>query len=411
MDHQPDARGQNALVRALSELGLKILMSNKVHSRWEAAANCRLALLSVTVIWFCAAYSHAQAPFGSSPIHRLPPIETGNVLDGELRGDPPEARIGSRLGNDPLPPTGSDMDIFRAEPLYDNRTIPPFEPGLANRLGGKADIVILPKLSKHKQGFFQKFDLMSTYIDGGRVGDMGITELETYLTVALPFPTTKQPLLITPGFETRFFEGPLAPDVPSRVYSSYVQFMWLPKIGKRWMGIFGIEPGWYGDYQTSHADYLRILGRALVRYEFIVDRLQLVAGFLYLDRDDIKVLPAGGVIWMPNDDWEFEFLYPKPKIAYRLRPAMSGGRAIEWWVYTGAEFGGDTWTIQRLSGATDKLTLFDIRTYLGIERRLDGGSSLRLEAGLVFARYLKYLSTPGQVNFPATIMLRGGLTY
>lgn len=353
----------------------------------------------------------AQDSYVPGQLHRLPPIDSVNILDGELRDGRSPLRVGMRPNNDPLPPTGSDLDIFRPEPLFSNRIIPPPDPSFADQFEGTADVVILPKLSKHKQGFFQKLDLTATYIDGGRVGDYGITELETFVTVGLPFPTTDHPLLITPGFETRFIDGPIAPDVPGTLYSSYLQFMWLPKLGERWLGIFGIEPGWYGDYETARADYFRLLGRALVRYEFIPDRLQLVLGVLYLDRDDIKILPAGGVIWMPTDDWEFELLYPKPKIAYRLRPATAGGRAVEWWTYWGAEFGGDSWIVQRQSGALDKLTLFDIRTYLGIERRTDGGSSLRFEAGWVFARELEYFSTPGEIDFPASFMLRAGVTY
>jgi hypothetical protein len=386
-------------------------MSNDVNRRLIAAHSRCFATLCAIILAVSQVPSLAQDPFSASPISRLPPLDSVNVLDGELRDRRPETRVGSRLSNDPLPPTGSDFNIFRPEPLYNNRIVPPLDPEFAGQFGAKAEVVILPKLSKHKQGFFQKFDLTTTYIDGGRVNDMGITELETFVTVALPFPTVEQPLLITPAFETRFFDGPLSPDVPGTVYSSYLQFMWLPKVGKRWMGIFGIEPGWYGDYKAKDADYFRLLGRALVRYEFIPDRLQLVAGLLYLDREDINYLPAGGVIWMPTDDWEFELLYPKPKVAYRLRPATSGGRAVEWWAYTGAEFGGDTWTVQRVSGVEDKLTLFDIRAYIGIDRRLDGGSSLRFELGWVFARTLSYSSTPGDLDMPSTVMLRGGLTY
>ena len=67
--------------------------------------------------------------------------------------------------------------------------------------------------------------------------------------------------------------------------------------------------------------------------------------------------------------------------------------------------------MQRVSGAEDKLTLFDIRVYLGIDRRLDGGSSLRFELGWVFARTLNYLSMPGDLDMTSTVMLRGGLTY
>ena len=75
-------------------------------------------------------------------------------------------------------------------------------------------------------------------------------------------------------------------------------------------------------------------------------RLQLIGGVLYLNRDNVRILPAGGLIWTPADWTRFELLFPKPKLAVRI----GVGPGFEDWVFTTAEFGGNTWPIVRDSG-------------------------------------------------------------
>ena len=41
-------------------------------------------------------------------------------------------------------------------------------------------------------------------------------------------------------------------------------------------------------------------------------------GVLYLNRNDVAWLPAGGVIWMPSDSRRYELLFPKPKLDHRI---------------------------------------------------------------------------------------------
>ena len=55
-----------------------------------------------------------------------------------------------------------------------------------------------------------------------------------------------------------------------------------------------------------------------MRYDWIPSRVQLAAGILYLNRFTVNWLPAGGIIWDPNDDVHLEILFPRPKFAYRF---------------------------------------------------------------------------------------------
>lgn len=264
------------------------------------------------------------------------------------------------------------------------------------------------KLSAYKNGFFQKLSLSAAWLgDSNAPNDLGVTEIEAFVTVALPAPIREWPLLITPGYNMIFIDGGGITDLPPRLNTAYIDFMWVPNIINRFSLVLSVAPSVYTDFQASDPDMFRVTGKALVLYDWVPDRLQVIAGVLYLGRDDVMILPAGGVIWMPADWTRFELLFPKPKLATRLNV----GHGYEDWVYATAEFGGNTWSIERTSGLDDKVTYLDYRAVLGFERKLNGGAGYRLEGGYVFGRSITFASGLGDFDPQDTWMLRGGLTY
>ncbi|MDP6721236.1 MAG: hypothetical protein QGF59_21390, partial [Pirellulaceae bacterium] len=159
--------------------------------------------------------------------------------------------------------------------------------------------------------------------------------------------------------------------------------------------------------ENSNERIVRWLGRALVRYEWIPGKLQLVGGIVYLDREDYKLLPGGGVIWIPNEEWLFQLIAPIPKIARRV----SWDGEAEHWIYIAGEVGGDTWGVERASGAVDRLTMIDFRALTGVERKLDGGAGARLEFGYVFGRNLQFASSTADFELDDTFLIRGVIAF
>ena len=317
------------------------------------------------------------------------------------------------------PPNGVDgPTIQRLPPLEMEVTPEEIAPGI-----GPDDMVPLPmeddlgdelyydapaKLNPYKDGFFQKLSLSAGWIgNSNSPDDLGVTEVEAYLTVALPAPIKEWPLLITPAYQMIFLDGPSVTDLPPRLNTVYVDFMWLPNVYGRWKLFLSAAPSVYTDFQAHDPDMFRVTGRALVIYDWNPDRLQIIAGLLYLGRDDVMILPAGGIIWKPADWINFELLFPKPKLSVRL----NCGLGYEDWLYTTAEFGGNTWSIERISGLDDKVTYLDYRVLLGMERKLNGGAGYRLEGGYVFGREITFASGLGDFNPQDTFILRGGITY
>ncbi len=185
-----------------------------------------------------------------------------------------------------------------------------------------------PSLTTHKDSFFQKLSFTGTEVfpDGG--DGLGIFETELFAAFALPAPTTDMPLVIVPTLETYFVDSPTYVALPAQLYAPYLDLVWLPKIRPGLLGIFSIAAGWYSDFQGPD-DGFRLSGRAIVRYDWTPDRLQLVLGVLYINRYNTKLIPAAGVIWKPNDDVNLEMTFPQAKLARRL----GWGPGFENWVY------------------------------------------------------------------------------
>jgi len=261
------------------------------------------------------------------------------------------------------------------------------------------------KLNPYKSTFFQKLSLSADWLgNSSDPTDLGITEVETFLQVGLPAPIIEWPLLVTPGTNLTFFQGPTVTDLPPRLYLAYVDFMWLPRIVRGYTLLISVVPSVFGDF-TAHQ--FRLTGKGLLIVDWIPEKLQLVGGVLYLNRENIRLLPAGGAIWTPTDWSRFELIFPKPKLGLRYNV----GAGYEDWIYTTAEFGGNTWPIVRANGVHDFFTYLDYRILAGVERKLEGGAGYRLEAGYVFGRNVSFTSSQGDFHPQDTIMLRGGIVY
>ncbi|MFO0870096.1 MAG: hypothetical protein U0935_14290 [Pirellulales bacterium] len=261
-----------------------------------------------------------------------------------------------------------------------------------------------PHLTSFKSGFFQKASLSGTWLAGNQAANgLGIVETEVFLTVAVPMPRREWPMLITPYFQLRTLDGPLTPDLPPDLYETYVDFMWVPKITSRLLGILAVAPAVYSDFEAGSPNGFRWTGKALLRWDIQPDQLQLMGGVLYLNREDIRVLPAGGVIWRPNPDADYELIFPRPKLGRRLRFTNDS----EDWIYLAGEFGGNSFAITREDGSPDVATLRDWRVMLGVERRRNGGAGYRFEVGYVFSRSVEYLHSSTPDFYPDnTLMVR-----
>ena len=255
-----------------------------------------------------------------------------------------------------------------------------------------------------------RFDYV--WIPGNASNEFGINDLEFSATFAIPLLyNTETPVLVTPGFAFHLWNGPAATgvDMPPHAFDAYLDAAWNPQITPWLGGELSFRVGVYSDFKKVTGDSLRFPSKGLAVLTFSPS-FQIKAGVMYLDRHPVKILPAGGIIWTPNPDIRFEILFPDPKVTRRL---TTWGNT-EWWGYARGEYGGGSWTVNRLDPAIspDLVGYNDLRFSVGLEFiRLNGLTGL-FELGVSFNRELRYRSQAPTVFYPNTTMfLRTGLAY
>jgi hypothetical protein len=253
--------------------------------------------------------------------------------------------------------------------------------------------------------------------------ELGINDVELSVTAAVPFFfNAETPLLVTPGFAVHYWSGPISDpaspnpaDLPPRTYDAYLDTAWNPQV-LPWLGAeLSFRIGAYSDFNKKvTTDTLRFLGNGFGVIT-LSPNFRIKAGVMYLDRNKIKLLPSGGIVWTPNPDVYFNILFPNPKIARRL---INYG-TTEWWIYAAGDYGGGAWQITRadlpfspVANSYDNFDYNDIRVSVGLEFKTYRNFTGLFEVGGAFSRELIYRSQSPPAFYPNnTVFLRGGLAY
>ena len=251
-----------------------------------------------------------------------------------------------------------------------------------------------------------------TWIPGDEGADVAINDSQFGVTLNYPdFLASGQPLKISPGFIFHFWDGPSPPitnsDLPGTAYSTFFDLDWQTAPENPFGGEFNARFGLFTDFQTVTVDSFRVQGTGLGRFR-LTPNLAVKLGVTYLDRVDIKMLPAGGVFWRPTEDLNLDIYFPKPKLSNRIKQLGTA----DVWGYIGGEYGGDSWTIERANGASDQVDINDMRAYIGLDWTTVRAKRGFFEVGFVFKRNLKYRYLPqDDLTLQDAFMLRGGLTF
>ncbi|MDD4267053.1 MAG: hypothetical protein PHN77_02400 [Thermoguttaceae bacterium] len=261
-----------------------------------------------------------------------------------------------------------------------------------------------------RDGMFQKLIFTSAYLDSGGSDGLGVTELDLRTVLALPIPSRKAPLLITPGFGTYLLQWRRSPDLPSQLHDAYVQFRWMCRINPALATDLAVTPGVYSDFEQGSDEAIRLPGHAAALWTWSPE-WQALLGCAYLDRLETNILPIGGLIWTPDEDAKYEIVFPKPKLAQRIRWGGASMEQVQDWIYLSGEFGGSAWAIRRASGAEDIVDYRDWRLLLGVERKAIGGLDYYGELGYVFNRKFQYASGNQEFEPGDTFMIRIGAFY
>ena len=241
---------------------------------------------------------------------------------------------------------------------------------------------------------------------------------DTDVAVAFAWPNflySTQPLYLLPSFSLHQWDGPHPPssaDLPPLAYSAFLDAGWQSDPERILGAELGLRVGMFTDFDTANTDSLRIMGRGIGRIR-VTPRAIVKAGVIYLDRNKIKLLPAGGLLWYPNENTRLDIFFPEPKLASYLTTI---GNTDTWW-YAGGYYGGGAWTIERADTSKDSIDLNDLRIVFGLEfgrneQMREGRRVGFVEVGYVFDRELLYDATPADnMDLQDTVMIRAGIGY
>jgi hypothetical protein len=219
---------------------------------------------------------------------------------------------------------------------------------------------------------------------------------------------------VTPGFAVDFLDGPSPPliqDLPSRLYAGYLDFGMNPQFTPGFSAELNARVGVYSDFQTLTSDSIRTMGAALGAVR-INEATAIKLGVVYIDRADIKLLPAVGIVWTPHDRMRWNLVFPSPKLSNYW--TTYGNTDV--WFNLGAEYGGGSWTMERPeepgAGSSEQIDINDIRVFAGFEWTNGNRYYGFFEAGYVFNRELVFVAIPEETtSLENTFMLRGGISF
>lgn len=260
-----------------------------------------------------------------------------------------------------------------------------------------------------RDGVFQKLIFNGAWIPRLGYDGFGMNELQLRTVLAFPFPTRESPLLVTPGFAVHFLDGPDNPDMPARLYDAYCQFRWLVPVTDRLGLDLAFRPGYFSDFEQSSGSAVRYGGHVLAAWDW-TPQAKIILGAAYVDRKDVQVVPAVGLIWKPYEEVSVELLFPRPRIAHRVFVPWDCRDGVENWLYIAGESGGGTWAIRR-DLTTDVVSYRDFRVILGAERKVEGGPDTWLEVAYLFGRRIEFDSATPSFDPIDSLMLRGGVSY
>jgi len=265
---------------------------------------------------------------------------------------------------------------------------------------------------------FQDCRITYTWLpDGNATNEMETQDIEVGTTMNFPnFLWCGQPLHVSPVFDLSLWDGPVTgpgpppfpTELPSRVYGTYLEFGWEPRITPQLGADLDVSLGVFSDFDSTNQDSLRLQGTGLLVLG-LTPTCTLKGGVTFLDRVDIGLLPAGGVLWQPNPRTKFDIYFPSPKLACYL---TTMGNTEVWW-YVNAEIGGGSWTVARPGAGDDtRMDINDWRAGGGVEWTSQTKCRGFVELAYVFNRELVFASgTPASQDLDDTYMVRAGLRY
>ncbi len=247
-----------------------------------------------------------------------------------------------------------------------------------------------------------------TSIDSSRFGVFE-TNLGMNHTAQTPF----DPWLfsVQHEFGYRNWKGPATIDLPGAVY----HFGWDMRLETPLNSPLSPFAFSLAFNPSINSDFQQSLGRQAINWDSrgIVyiqadPRLMFAFGVGFWDRVKDRVIPYVGMVWTPDDRWEFRVMFPESRISYFLGNWM-GFEGV--WAYASGEYHIESYQIGTTSVAArkDQIEIQDWRALIGVRKSTPWVSGF-MEAGWVFDRHVNMRVGP-DFNISSGLIGRVGINF
>ena len=261
----------------------------------------------------------------------------------------------------------------------------------------------------NKPSMLQGATVATSYLPNLGSRGLGMTQIRVGATMGLPGIGKNCFLLVSPSFEPTFIDWDGPEPFPDTLYTASLGCTMIKQLNERWGVMLSAAPRWSSDgHETQDAFGCPVIGGFIWNRS---PRLQIRFGVAYLDRnDDLNVLPFGGLVWQPNDDWKYELMVPQLRVMRRCHffgSALPNESESKHWAYVGIGFGGGTWAFEGVANRADVARYKEYSLVLGFESERKERLSWKTEFGYVFGREMEFDNgTMRDFDIGDTIMFR-----
>ena len=243
-----------------------------------------------------------------------------------------------------------------------------------------------------RRGMFQGASVAFSYLPGLGGHGLEMTQIRFGATFGLPAPLENSYIILSPSFEPTFIRWDGWEPFPDTLYSASFNCTLIKRINERWGAMASVGPRWSSDgKETKDSVRCSLMGGMTWDKS---RQWQFRFGVIYLNRDDnFNVLPFGGIVWTPNEDWKYDLMLPMLRVARRWHsfPAtLSRASESSHWGYFGIGFGGGTWAFRSIGNQSDVANYSEFSVVIGLESKRMERNPWKAELGYVFGRSMKF---------------------
>lgn len=210
-----------------------------------------------------------------------------------------------------------------------------------------------------------------------------------------------------PEYNFRSWQGPDNPFLPGAVHRIATDFEWAGQGPGPWGFQLGFTPQIVSDFDRPlTSEGYSWDARAMLFFK-PMPRLTLVGGAAYWDRVTDRFVPHAGLVWTPDDRWEFRLLFPQSRISVLLGNFGYGGV----WLYGSAEYHSEAYQVSiRPLQERDRVELTDYRFLVGL-RNDNGFTSSFIEGGWIMDRQVNFMKKSADFDIADGWMIRAGIRF